>query len=378
MPRFLAITSRGLIDPLGAELEALQIKNVKKHGDSVEFNSSWADSYRVQLWSRIASRVLLPVLDFTAYNQDDLYHGIFKRHDFTSYIKAHGTLRVEAHVREHRELRDQRFVAMKVKDAIVDQFREKFGERPSVAQGDDADLIVVVRVVGTKVSVAVDLTGESLSHRGYRKLAGEAPLRENVAAALVDISGWPGNTYMVDPFCGSGTILIEAALKAAGRRPATVSRHYAFEKLDNLQKDAWQQAKKALPEPKAAPATPLLFGFDKDSSVLEKARSNARAAGVEKWISFQHHSAIGLKNPVSGVGTLLTNPPYGERLEDVAAAKQLMSDFSSTLKTEFKGWDCWILSGNAEAISGLRLKANRKVPVWNGSIDCRLLNYPIT
>lgn len=379
MARFLAITSRGLIEPLAAELEKLQIKNVKKIGDDgVAFDSSWADAYKVHLWSRLTSRVLLPVADFEAYNQDDLYQGIYKRHDFTKYIDTNQTFKIEAHVREHKNLRDQRFVAMKVKDAIADQFREKYDERPTVALDGTSDLIVVVRIVGPKVSVAIDLTGESLSHRGYRKLAGEAPLRETLAAALVQLTEWKAPTPMVDPFCGSGTILIEAAMMAAGLRPSIKPRHYAFENLDNFQPDAYKALQTEPVARVAAPAKPFLFGFDKDGSVLEKARSNARAAGVENWIHFEKMDALKLEAPVTGPGVILTNPPYGERLEDTESAKALMSDFSTTLKNQFKGWDAWILSGNADAIAGLRLKAKRKIQLYNGSIDCRLLHYPMS
>ena len=154
MARFLAITSKGLLEPLTEELHDIGIKQVRKLGDSVEFTGSWADLYRVHLHSRLSTRVLLPVADFTAYNQDDLYFGIFRKHDFTQYIEPGQSLRIEAHVREHRELRDQRFVTLKAKDAIVDQFWKKFNARPDVGSEDEAALRVVVRVVGPKVSIA--------------------------------------------------------------------------------------------------------------------------------------------------------------------------------------------------------------------------------
>ena len=378
MPVFLAITSRGLIDPLAAEIASLKVKRVKKRPDAVEFEGSWADAYRVHLFSRLASRVLLPVSDFIAYNQEDLYNGVKRRHDFTKYILPTQTMRVEAHTREHKNLTDQRFVAMKVKDAIADQFRERFGERPNVGDEENADLRVVVRIVRNEISLALDLTGESLSYRGYRKFIGEAPLREHVAAGLLRLAGWEAPTPLVDPFCGSGTILIEAALNMAGYSAVKRRRDFAFEKLRNFQATVWQELKKEMPR-RAAPSKPFLFGYDKDPRVLEKARANARAAGVENWILFQQRDIKELKAP-GGVesGTIITNPPYGERLEDTEQAKQLMSDFSKTLKTEFKGWNCWILNGNPEAVKGLRLKSKLKIPIWNGQIECRFLHYPIT
>jgi len=378
MPRFLAITSRGLIAPLAAEIESLDVKRVRALSDAVEFEGSWADLYRVHLRSRMATRVLLPVCDFTAYNQEDLYFGVLRKHDFTKYIQPDQTLRVEAHVREHRSLTDQRFVAMKVKDALVDQFRAKFDERPSVGDEEHADLRVVVRIVRNEVSLALDLTGESLSYRGYRQQQGQAPLREHVAAGLLKLAGWEPGRPLVDPFCGSGTILIEAALEMHGYIATRRRRTFAFEKLKGFQADVYRELVAATSR-KAPPGKPILFGYDNDSYVLDMARANAKAAGVENWILFQQRDVRQLKAP-TGVenGMILTNPPYGERLEDTEIARVLMSDFSKTLKAEFKGWDAWILNGNPEAAAGLRLKAKLKVPVWNAQLDCRLLHYPIT
>ncbi len=377
MPKFLAITSRGLLDPLTSELQELKIRYVRKRPDSVEFEGSWGDLYRVHFHSRIATRILMPVADFTAYNEDELYNGVFKRHDFTKYIYPNQTLRVESHVRDHKTLRDQRFVALKVKDALVDQFRKKFDERPSVGDEENADLRIVVRVVGPQVSLALDLTGDSLSLRGYRRFAGEAPLREHVAAGLVRIAKWEAPTPLVDPFCGSGTLLIEAALIASRAPLLKRRRQFSFEKLRGFQPEVYAQVKPKESR-RAAPSKPFLFGYDKDASVIEKARANARAAGVENWVLFQHRDMRELKAPTEQPGLIITNPPYGERLEDKAQAKQLMADFSKTLKTSFKGWSAWILAGDSDVIAGLHLKAKRREPVWNGPIECRFLNYPIT
>ena len=377
MPTFLGITSRGLLTPLAEELRNLKVENVKERPEAVEFEATWPELYRLHLQSRIASRFLLPVADFVAYNEDDLYYGILRQHDFTQYITPAQTLRIEAHTRLHRELNDQRFVAMKVKDAVVDQFWAKFDARPAIGDEERADLRVVVRIVGPAVSVAIDLTGETLSARGYRQYAGEAPIRESVAAGLLRLSKWSAPRPLVDPFCGSGTILIEAALTAAGPSASRRRRPFAFERLAGFDAAAWT-ALTSKTSRRAAPAKPFLFGYDRDEEVLEKARANARLAGVENWISFQKRDARELNAPAVEAGTLLTNPPYGERLEDLEDVKRLMFEFSRTLKTQFKGWDAWILSGNPAASAALKLKAVRKVPVWNGPIECRLLNYPMS
>lgn len=374
MPVFLGLTSRGLTEPLAAEIEELKVKRVRARPDAVEFEGSWADAYRVHLKSRLATRILLPVSDFQAFNEDDLYFGVLRKHDFTKYISPQQTLKIEAHVREHKVLRDQRFVAMKVKDAVVDQFWNKFNERPSVSF-EDADLRIVVRIVGNDVSLAIDVTGEPLSHRGYRRFAGAAPLRENVAAGLLRLANWQAPTPIVDPFCGSGTVLIEAALSLGAGSSNKRRRKYAFENLKIFQPEAWAAVNQA-PLRKAAPAKPFLFGYDKDPVILNRARENARDAGVENWILFQQKDVRELKAPVEQ-GLIITNPPYGERISDAAGIAALYSDFASTLKREFKGWDAWILSGNSEASAGLRLKSARKIPIWNGPIECRFLHYPL-
>jgi putative N6-adenine-specific DNA methylase len=362
---------------LADEIRELGLKRVMARPDAVEVDCSWPDMYRLHLHSRLATRFLMPVSDFTAYNEEDLYHGILRKHDYTKYISPDQTLRVEAHTREHVKLRDQRFVAMKVKDAVADQFRAKFDRRPDVAGEDAADLRLVVRIVGTRVSVALDMTGDLLSNRGYRLSAGSAPLRENVAAGLLRLAGWAPPRPLLDPFCGSGTILIEAALTAAGASGWKRRRPFAFEKLSGFQSETWAELSRARAR-KAAPSKPFLFGYDKDGGMIEKARANARAAGVENWVLFQQRDARELKAPVAGPGALITNPPYGERLEDVAAAKSLMTDFAHALKSGgFQDWDAWILSGNADVSAGLRLKSARKIPLWNGPIECRLLHYPL-
>lgn len=369
MPKFLAITSRGLIEPLAEELKALNFKNVAVRPDAAEVDCNWSEVQRLNRSTRLATRILMPVADFTAYNEEDLYFGVLRKHDFTQHIDVNQTFRIEAKVREHQKLRDQRYVAMKVKDAIADQFRKKFDRRPDIGEEGTESMRVVVRVVRTGISLALDLTGESLSNRGYRLAAGEAPLRENVAAGLVRLAGWSEGRPIVDPFCGSGTILIEAALMAAHRPAIVKKRGFLFEKLKNFERRPEEKS-----DVLAAPAEPLFFGYDSDGSVIDIAKRNAREAGVEKWIHFEKRDMRDVTAPAES-GLLITNPPYGERLEDTEKAKKLFDEFSSVLKKQFKGWDAWILSGNKDAITGLRLKASRRVPIWNGPIECRFLQY---
>lgn len=372
MARFLVLTSRGLGEPLQEELKEIGIDKSKLQSEGVYFDGSWKDVYAVHLKSHLASRVLLPVLDFKAYNAEDLYSAIFKKHDFTKYITPDRTFAIEAHVTDHKEFRDQRFVALKVKDAIADQFRQKFDRRPDV-DAKNPQFRVVVRVVKTDVSVAIDLTGSPLSHRGYRLQAAAAPLRENLAAGLVRLAGWQPEMPIVDPMCGSGTILIEAAMMA--RNLLADRRKFLFQNLESFQKEAFDQAraqfKRRNPELK-------LFGFDKDPRVLEQARENAERAGVREWIHFRTSDVLSLKPPIATPGLVISNPPYAVRIETLSSAKALWKDLSQTLKTRFPGWTCWVLSGNKDLTKSFHLKNERRIPIWNGPIECRYLKYPIS
>ena len=373
MARFLAMTSRGLIDVLDEELRELGLTKVLKHPSGVYFEGSWADCYRVNLRSRIASRVILPVLDFPAYKPEELYNNVLK-HDFTKYIPETGTIAVDAHVRDSGAFRDQRFVAMKVKDAVVDQFREKFGARPDV-DTDKPDLRLIVRAVKNQFSIAIDTSGEALFKRGYRVgAATDAYLKETLAAGLLRMAGYKGDRPVVDPMCGSGTLLVEAALIALNIAPGLMRKSFGFQKLNGFQKDVWENiVSEALAEEREE--LPFkLYGYDTDKFALKSALVNAREADVSDFIEFERRPMETLTAPVES-GLLIVDPPYGERMGDKALLFDAYKDLAHTFKTHFKGWDCFVLSGSPELSAAMKLKAERKFPVFNGPIECRLLRY---
>jgi putative N6-adenine-specific DNA methylase len=371
MAKFLALTSRGLEPALLEELVELGVQKPKLVGQGVEFESNWEGCYRANLQLRTATRVILPILDFPAYQNEDLYNNI-KRHDFTKYISPEQTLAVDAKVRDSRTFRDQRFVALKVKDAIVDQFRERFGKRPNV-DPEKPDMQVMVRVVQTKVSVAIDTSGESLSHRGYREKSVMAPLREHLAAGLLRMAEWNPEIPLVDPMCGSGTFLIEAALRAKNVPAGVLRKHFAFEYLKNFQPEIWRKVK-GQAETQGRDAKPQLFGFDKSPEAIRAARQNAARAGVTDLVRFKVGDVKSLVRPVES-GMLIVNPPYGERLGAKESLATTYENLASTMKNEFKGWSCWLLSGDEEATKALHLKTSRKIRVYNGTIECRFLRY---
>ncbi len=382
MAKFLALTSRGLLDVLESEFKELGFKRFHKTPHGVSFEGSWAECYRANLELRTATRVVLPLLDFTAYRPEELYQQI-RRHDYTKYIDpASQTLAVEASVRDCGEFRDQRFVAMKVKDAVVDQFRDQLGLRPSV-NTDSPDLRLMIRGVKHEFSLSLDTSGPALSFRGYRREGASAPLREHLAAGLLKMTGWTPDKPLVDLMCGSGTWLIEAALMAQKTPPGSLRQGFAFERLKNFDPDVWSEVlSHSLEQEDTEPTRPpQLYGFDLASEAISASRANARRAGVEEFIRFQRSAVDQVQLPeelkAAPPGVVVVNPPYGQRLGESHELDDLYQDLAYTLKREFAGWSCYLLSGDAERTQALKLKATRRFPVHNGAIECRFLEYKI-
>ncbi len=372
MPKFFAMTSRGLGEVLEQELKDMGIEKVERMFGGVQFDGNWAQCYRANLRSRIATRILMPILDFPAYKPDDLYHNILK-HDFTKYISPSGTIAVEANVRDCGEFRDQRFVAMKIKDAIVDQFREKFGERPNV-DVDNADLRIVCRAVNNAFSVSIDTSGDPLFKRGYRVGHSEAHVKEHLAAGILALAGYKGDKPVVDPMCGSGTFLIEAALIALKISPGTLRKGFGFQKLAGFQRDVWEAEVDAALNEELDEIPFKMYGIDIDKKVLPVAMANAQEAGVDQFIDFQRQPMETYKAPVE-MGLFVVDPPFGERMGEKDQLLDTYKDLAHIMKTSFKGWDCFVLSGAPELSSAMKLKAERKFPLFHGPIECRLLKY---
>lgn len=371
MPEFFASCPKGLVEPLETELKNLGLHPYDRSQNGVFFESNWEGCYKVNLYSRFASRVLMPVLNFPAYQPEELYNNI-RKHDFTKYINVNQTIKVDASTKDSM-MADQRFIAMKVKDAIVDQFRDAHGERPNV-ENTRPDLTVYVKVYKNNFSVAIDTSGDSLFMRGYRLEAGEAPLKENLAAGLLQLSGWDMKTPLVDPMCGSGTILIEAMMMVLNIAPGSLRKRYGFQNLKIFNRDMWEKIVDEAISAEKETTDLHFYGYDIDRRVLDKAIENAKRAGVNEFIQFKKGNVTTLVAPVEK-GLIITNPPYGARMGEEDNLKDVYRDFSHTLKTQFKGWEAWILSGNKDLIGDLKLKSSRKHFVYNGSIECRFLKY---
>ncbi|NRN28658.1 bifunctional 23S rRNA (guanine(2069)-N(7))-methyltransferase RlmK/23S rRNA (guanine(2445)-N(2))-methyltransferase RlmL [Photorhabdus heterorhabditis] len=380
MNSLFASTARGLEELLKNELEMLGAQSCKIVQGGVHFQGDDRVMYKSLMWSRLASRILLPLNEFNVYSDLDLYLGV-QSVDWSQIFSVDSTFSVHFSG-TNEEIRNTQYGALKVKDAIVDSFIRKLDQRPNVAK-QQPDIRINVFLNKEKASVALDLSGEGLHIRGYRDLAGQAPLKENLAAAIIVRSGWQVGTPMVDPMCGSGTLLIEAAMMAADRAPGLYRNNWGFAAWLKHDKEIWSEVtaeaqvrfRKGLQE-----TTVRFFGSDIDRRVLDMARSNARRAGVAQLITFQQGDASRLENllPEGSAGTVLSNPPYGERLESEPALIALHSLFGRVMRSRFPGWRLSLFSASPELLSCLQLRAEREFKAKNGPLDCVQKNYQLS
>ncbi len=371
MAQFFASCPKGLSDLVEKELQSFGLKTWEKSTGGVVFDSNWTGCYKANLNSRYASRILKPILDFPAYQNDELYNHI-QKHDFTKYIKPNQTLAIDAVVKDCM-LHDQRFVAMKIKDAIVDQFRDKFGVRPDV-DSKNPDLRIHVRGIKDQFSVSVDTSGDSLFMRGYRQATGEAPLKENLAAGLIGLTDWDQKSSIVDLFCGSGTLLIEAAMMALNVAPGMQRKKFGFMNLLDFNQASWDQTIQEAIDGEKETLDFKFYGHDIDKKVLDIAKRNAKNAGVLEFIEFKT-TPVAVVLPPEEKCMVVCNPPYGSRIGDEDNLKDVYRDLGFTLKHRFNGCEAWVLSGNKDLLQEMKLKSTRKHFVFNGNIECRFLKY---
>lgn len=378
---YFATAARGFEEMLKSELEQICGAECKVAQGGVHFKTTQKGAYQALLHSRLASRILLPLVTTKIFSDLDLYASIvgfnwadlFDPRD-TFYVDFNGT---------NREIRNTQFGAMRVKDGIVDYFERKGFARPTVDK-DNADIRIHVYLDRENVVVSLDLSGDALHIRGYREETGKAPLRETLAAAIVLRSGWQKGTLLLDPMCGSGTLLIEAAQMQADIAPQLYRKHWGFNAWKGHQQAVWKEVldeafAKMQKNAENRPLAPNFFGFDLDHRVLAKAKQNAKNAGVAELIQWQQGDVAALKNPCADEkGTVICNPPYGERLGTTPALIALYSVFGQRLKQQFAGWNASIFSGEPELLNCLRLRSHRQFKAKNGPLDCLQKNYQIS
>jgi len=381
MTDFFVTVAPGLEELLGEELKGLGIDASHTHA-GVAFSGSLADAYRVCLWSRLASRVLLPIARFEAGTDEQLYLGSGAV-DWSEHFDTGSSFAVSANLRKSR-LTHSRFAALRVKDAIVDQFRARCGDRPSVSV-QRPDLQLQLFVDRDRAILSLDLSGESLHRRGYRLEGVRAPLKETLAAAMLLRSGWPetfaSGGSLVDPMCGSGTLVIEGALLAARVAPGLLRDYFGFFGWKQHQADTWKQlCEEASASRRQAPVQSVAFGFDQDGRAVAAARDNLRRAGLEDWAEFSQRAIKDLRNPLpghEGTGLLLVNPPYGERLGEIDQLGPLYAELGRCWREEFDGWRASLLTGQPELAFQVGLRSDRYHHLNNGQIPCRLLHFDI-
>ncbi len=370
--RMVAKTLFGLEEVLAGELRALGGANVKPLNRSVEFFGDKRLLYDANLRVRAATRIIKPVRAFRSADADQLYRRA-KRIDWSRYMSVDSTFSVDALV-NHSAIRNSHYAALRVKDAIADRFRVRYGRRPSVDL-NEPDLRVNLHLVKNVATLSLDSSGEPLFRRGYRTESGPAPINEALAAGILFLAGWNGNAPLVDGMCGSGTFLIEAALLAGNIAPGLVGRQYGFMRWPDYDPGLW----KSLVSSARSQASPLqgvkILGSDIDGKSVQRARANARRAGVEEYIEFRQTGFEQLEPP-SGPGVFITNPPYGKRLSE-ENLEALYRGIGDTLKNKYDGYNAYILTANAPASKKIGLKPSSRFKLFNPPMECQLLKYEI-
>ena len=364
----IAKTFMGLEPVLAKELTQLGANDVKIGRRMVSFTGDKRLMYRANFQLHTAIRVLKPIRHFKAKSADDVYEEV-KKIDWTEYLGVDNTFSVDSVVFSD-EFRHSKFVSYKVKDAIVDQFREKTGKRPNISVANP-DIRLNMHVAEDICTLSLDSSGESLHRRGYRQESVEAPLNEVLAAGMILLSGWQGDTDFIDPMCGSGTLLIEAALIAKNMAPGLFRKEYAFEKWPDFDADLFDEIYND--ESLEREFKHHIYGYDVEMKAVNTARLNVKAAGLTNDITIVQQDFKDFTQPANK-SIIITNPPYGERIStaDLLGTYKMIGE---RLKHQFKGNDAWVLSYREECFDQIGLKPSIKIPLYNGSLECEFRKY---
>lgn len=373
---------RGVEDLAREELAALGARDLHPTGGGLAFHGDLEVAYRACLWSRLASRILLSVAAVPAGSSSELYEGV-RAIPWEEHLGPDGTLAVDAHVRGGAGI-NAHFVELKTKDAVVDRLRDVRGARPGV------DLVrpslrLHVLVARGEARVSLDLSGEPLHRRGYRRDAGPAPLKENVAAALLLRAGWPAAAAaggaLLDPMCGGGTLPIEAALLAGDVAPGALRDAYGFRGWLGHRPALWNDLRREAEDRRRAAATrrgPLIQGSDADPAAVRRAEAQVAAAGLAGRVTIERRDVGDCRPPDgSSAGLVATNAPYGERLGDRDELAAVYRRLGEALKARFAGWNLALLTTDPKLAGEVRMRAHRRNALWNGPLRCELLQYRV-
>ncbi len=367
----IAKTLFGFEELLAKELKQLGAQSVKVGVRNVSFVGDLGFMYKANLGLRMAIKILKPIDSFIVANETDLYNKI-KRLPWENYLSETGSLAVDSTVHS-TVFKHSQYIALKTKDAIVDRFREKTKSRPNVDL-KYPDLRINIHIDRERCSVSLDSSGMSLHKRGYRSATNIAPINEVLAAGLVLLSGWDGQCDFFDPMCGSGTILIEAAMIAANIPPNINRKEFAFERWNDWDPELYEAIQQSLLK-KVREVPVKIYGFDKAPSAVRKALDNIKEANLEEFISVTQDNFFKSEKSTEGHLHLLFNPPYGERLD--IDAEVFYKQIGDTLKTFYPDSEAWFITSNLEAIKSVGLRPSRKIKVFNAKLEARLLKYEI-
>lgn len=369
--KMVAKTFFGFEDVLVKELQLLGAVDVKPGTRMVSFKGDQGFMYKANLGLRTALKILKPISNFAVYNEENLYRGI-QTIDWSAYISAHQSFVIDATVFSDN-FNNSQFVSLKAKDAIVDQFRNKYGKRPNIDK-DFPDLRINIHLQQDMCTVSLDSSGASLHHRGYKTATNIAPINEVLAAGMLLMSGWDGRTDFMDPMCGSGTILTEAAMIACNI-PANINRkEFAFERWNDWDADLFDKIQESLLK-KVREFHYTIKGYDKAPSAVLKAIDNVRNANLEEYIHIETANFFDSTKETEGPLHMVFNPPYGERLD--IDLERFYREIGDTLKQGYPGTEAWFITGNVEALKHVGLRPSRKIKLFNGKLEARFVKYEL-
>ncbi|WP_205202854.1 THUMP domain-containing class I SAM-dependent RNA methyltransferase [Azonexus hydrophilus] len=367
MNHYFAICPRGLETLLQDELAALGATELKITHGGVHFAGDWAVCYRANLESRLATRILWHLVTGPYTREDDIYR-LAVRQLWPNHFSVANTFRVVTTAIKC-PLKSLDFVTLRVKDAVCDRFREDAGERPNI-DTRYPDVSVHVFLTADRCTLYLDTSGQPLWQRGFRRASVDAPVKENLAAGILKLSGWQPDTPLVDPMCGSGTFLLEAVQMALDRAPG-LDRHFGFERLKKFDAALWTHIRNAALARVKNPAQLDIRGSDHDERAVRAARRNLEEAGFSQWVRVDTADLLELSAPAPA-GTLVANPPYGERLGEQEELAAFYPQLGAVLKRHWAGWNCFFFTADLRLPKLMGLKPSRKTPLYNGPLECRL------
>jgi putative N6-adenine-specific DNA methylase len=373
MPDFFAPCPRGLEKLLASELIGFGAADVRETDGGVGFAGDWPLCYRANLQSRLASRILWRVKDATPFrNEDDVYKTVFAM-PWVRWFDVNDTILVKVTAIKC-PLKSLEFITLKIKDAVCDKFRTEKNARPSVEK-ISPDMRIHAFFEGEKFTMYLDTSGDALYKRGVRIHTNIAPLRENLAAGILMMAGWKPGIPLLDPMCGSGTFLIEAAQMSLNIQPG-IARNFAFQKLKNFDSKIWNAMREAAIAAQLPVSELPIFGSDLYGDALKAAHQNLEEAGIRETVDLKQCNALEA-SPPENEGILVANLPYGERMGDEDELAELYPQLGDVLKKKFGGWNAYLFTADLRIVKLMRLSPSRRSPLYNGAIECRLLEYKI-